>query len=55
MAKAEANKTPEATPSAGWGGMKLAILGVITLVIALSIIISLGSRLGGCMYLDGSH
>ncbi len=35
--------------------MKLVATGVMTLIVALSIIIYLGSRLGGCMYLDGSH
>lgn len=57
MAKAEAKKTaPEPNVQASeWGAMKLTILGIVTLGIALTIIISMGSRLGGCMYLDGSH
>ena len=56
MAKAEAKKTTEAVPvESGWGAMKLTILGVVTLGVALFIIISMDSRLGGCMYLDGSH
>lgn len=58
MAKAEAKKTAAAAPApaeSGWGAMKLTLLGVVTLGVALFIIISMGSRLGGCMYLDGSH
>ncbi len=54
MAKADVNKqAPQ--PDAGPGPFKLLIFGIITLGIALTIIISMGSRLGGCMYLDGSH
>lgn len=56
MAKADANKVaPAAEPTAGPAPLKLLVLGIITLGIALTIIISMGSRLGGCMYLDGSH
>jgi len=57
MAKAEAKKAavePDVQPT-GWGALKLTLLGIVTLGIALTIIISMGSRLGGCMYLDGSH
>jgi hypothetical protein len=54
MAKAEANKQAPAE-DAGPGAWKLLFFGFVTLGIALAIIISMGSRLGGCMYLDGSH
>lgn len=57
MAKAEAKKAPAepVVQEPGWGALKLTLLGIVTLGIALTIIISMGSRLGGCMYLDGSH
>jgi hypothetical protein len=53
MAKTEAAPAP-INPTE-WLPMKLVAAGVVTLLVALSIIIFMGSRLGGCMYLDGSH
>ncbi len=35
--------------------MKLVVLGLAFFFVALTIIITLGSRIGGCMYLDGAH
>lgn len=35
--------------------MKLVVLGLSFFFVAMFIIISLGSRIGGCMYLDGAH
>ncbi len=57
MAKVDAkNAAPlEAAPTEAWGAFKLLFIGIATLGVALTIIIMMGSRLGGCMYLDGSH
>ena len=58
MATAEAIKPSPTTidpQDRSWVGFKLLGLGGVTLLIALTIIIYMGSRLGGCMYLDGSQ
>lgn len=56
MAKVEANKPSDMDPQDRiWGTYKLFGIGFVTLFVALSIIIYMGSRLGGCMYLDGSQ
>jgi hypothetical protein len=56
MAKVEATKPADIDPQdREWVSYKLFGIGGVTLLIALSIIIYMGSRLGGCMYLDGSQ
>lgn len=56
MAKVDAKNTAsESMVESGWGAYKLLGVGIVTLGIALAIIVSMGARLGGCMYLDGSH
>jgi hypothetical protein len=40
---------------AGWAPMKLVAVGVGTLLVALTIIIWMGSRFEGCIYMDGSR
>jgi hypothetical protein len=56
MAKVEATKPSDLSPQdREWVPFKLLGLGGVTLLVALSIIIYMGSRLGGCMYLDGSQ
>jgi len=55
MAKAQAQAPSNPVGEAAWSPIKLFATGVLTLIVALSVIIYLGSRLGGCMYLDGSH
>ena len=56
MAKVDAtNPGPLDPQDRSWVPFKLLGLGGVTLFIALSIIIYMGSRLGGCMYLDGSQ
>jgi|GEM_PF-3585316 len=54
MVNRESTPTVARVPNE-WAPLKLVALGLLTLFIALSIIIYLGSRLGGCMYLDGSR
>jgi hypothetical protein len=54
--KAAAKKPADATPEdEAWGAPKLMGLGIVALLCALSIIIFMGSRFEGCMYLDGSR
>jgi len=56
MANVEATKPADIDPQDRvWVPFKLFGLGGVTLLVALSIIIYMGSRLGGCMYLDGSQ
>ena len=56
MANTEAKQpSPAEKQDAAWSPTKLVVVGVLTLMVALSVIIFLGSRLGGCMYLDGSR
>jgi hypothetical protein len=38
-----------------WKPMHLVVLGLVTLVVSLSIIVFLGSRVEGCAYVDGSR
>lgn len=56
MAKTEAQpQSPAEIVDASWSAPKLIGVGLLTLLVSLSVIIFLGSRLGGCMYVDGSH
>ena len=58
MVKPEGSITPLGDAErvdAAWSPMKLVLIGLVTLVVALSVIITLGSRIGGCGYLDGAH
>ncbi len=56
MANTEAKPlSPAERQDAAWSPTRLVGVGILTLIVALSVIIFLGSRLGGCMYLDGSH
>ncbi len=38
-----------------WSPTKLTGLGIVTLMIAITIIVFMATRLETCMYLDGSH
>lgn len=56
MAKTESTGlTPAERDERSWTPLRLVATGIVTLIVALTIIVSLGSRLGGCGYLDGSH
>jgi len=39
----------------GWAPMKLVAIGAVSLFTALAIIIFLGSRFEGCVYVDGAR
>ena len=38
-----------------WSPKGLTALGIVTMVIAISLIVFMATRLTTCMYLDGSH